>query len=66
MPLPASWLKSDIGAVGTAGDANESAGTYTITGAGRDLCGRADGFHYAFRNAEYASGNEEIIARVAT
>jgi hypothetical protein len=40
--LPAGWTSTDVGTVGLAGSASESAGTYTIEGAGSDAWGRAD------------------------
>src|SRR3712207_4595055 len=47
--LPPGWHSRDIGSVGLAGSANESGGTFTVKGAGADIWGTADGFHYAYR-----------------
>lgn len=66
MPLPAGWLNTDVGSTGLAGTSNESAGTYTIDGAGRDISGRSDAFQFAYQHAEYTTGDQEIVARVAT
>lgn len=61
-PLPAGWTSADIGAVGVAGSAVESAGTFTLRGAGADVWGTADAFHYVYRPL---AGNGTIVARVA-
>jgi hypothetical protein len=45
--LPLSWSHADIGATGRAGSASESGGTFTISGAGADIWGAADAFHFA-------------------
>jgi hypothetical protein len=61
--LPAGWQSADIGAVGTAGLASESGGVFSLRGAGADVWGTADAFHFAFRPL---SGDGEIIARVVS
>jgi hypothetical protein len=63
--LPAPWASRDIGAVGATGSATftSSTGTFTVKGAGADVWGTADAFHYVYRPV---SGNGSIIARVAT
>ena len=61
-PLPAGWQSQDVGSVGTAGSASESAGTFTVNGAGADVWGTADAFHYAYRSL---TGDGTIVARVA-
>jgi len=61
--LPAGWQSRDIGSVGAAGSARESGGTYTIRGAGADVWGTADAFHFAYTPL---SGDGTIVARVAT
>jgi probable HAF family extracellular repeat protein len=61
--LPAGWQSRDVGAVGVTGKATESAGTFTVKGAGADVWGTADAFHYAYRSL---SGDGTIIAKVAT
>lgn len=59
--LPVPWLTADIGAVGQAGSAGYSAGTFTVTGSGADIEGTAD----AFRSVYQTIGpNGEIRARV--
>jgi regulation of enolase protein 1 (concanavalin A-like superfamily) len=61
--LPAGWQSQDVGAVGTAGSASESNGTFTVSGAGADVWGTADAFRYAYRTL---SGDGSITARVAS
>jgi hypothetical protein len=61
--LPAGWSSQDIGAVGLAGSANESAGVWTLTASGADIWGTADQFHYAFTTLR---GDGSISVRVAT
>jgi len=62
-PLPAGWQSRDVGTVGLSGKATESGGTFTLKGAGADVWGTADAFHYAYRSL---SGDGTIIAKVAT
>jgi regulation of enolase protein 1 (concanavalin A-like superfamily) len=62
-PLPSGWQSRDVGSVGTAGRASESGGTFTLKGAGADVWGTADAFHYAYRSL---SGDGTIIAKVAS
>jgi hypothetical protein len=62
-PLPAPWTSRDIGAVGPAGSATVSGGTFTIKGAGADIWNSADAFHYVSRPI---SGDVDIVARVTS
>jgi len=57
------WAHSDVGATGTTGAATMSGTTFTVSGAGADVWGSADAFHYAYRSL---SGDGTIVARVAT
>ena len=61
--LPDGWQSRDIGAVGVAGSASESGGTFTVRGAGADVWGTTDALHYAYRTL---TGDGTITARVAT
>jgi regulation of enolase protein 1 (concanavalin A-like superfamily) len=61
--LPAGWQAGDIGEVGTAGSAGASGGVFTVSGAGEDVWGTADAFHYAYHPL---SGDGAIAARVAS
>jgi hypothetical protein len=61
--LPSPWVSRDVGAVGAAGSASASGGTFTVRGAGADVWGTADAFHYAYQTM---SGDGTITARVAS
>jgi regulation of enolase protein 1 (concanavalin A-like superfamily) len=61
--VPAPWTAQDIGAVGTAGSATASNGTFTVTGAGADVWGAADAFQYVWQPL---NGDADVIARVAS
>ena len=59
--LPQGWTDSDIGAVGQPGLSSYDAGTYTVHGAGADIWGTADAFHFL---SQGLSGDGQIVARV--
>lgn len=59
--LPSPWNNQDIGTVGAAGSASHNTGTFTVRGAGADIWGTADAFHYVYQSA---SDSCEIKARV--
>ncbi len=61
--LPTDWVSEDIGSVGTPGSAAFDAGVFTVTGAGLDVWGTADAFHYAHTTLD---GDGAIVARVAS
>ena len=61
--LPSGWQAQDIGAVGRTGSAAASGGTFTVRGAGEDVWGTVDAFHYAYRAL---TGDGTITARVAS
>jgi regulation of enolase protein 1 (concanavalin A-like superfamily) len=60
--LPAPWQNQDIGAVAVAGNASYSAGTFTISGDGRDIWETADAFHFAYQ--PWATGDATLMAEV--
>jgi RHS repeat-associated protein len=62
-PLPSSWLDQDIGSVGVAGSASFLNGTFTVQGAGAQIYGAADAFHYVYQPL---SGDGTIVARVVS
>ena len=62
-PVPAPWTSRDIGAVGPAGSATESSGTFTVRGAGADVWNAADAFHYV---SQPISGDVDVVARVTS
>jgi hypothetical protein len=61
--LPPPWQDGDIGAVGQAGNASFSAGSFTISASGGDIWGTSDAFHFVYQSL---SGDGQITARVAT
>ena len=61
--LPPGWTDTDVGAVGAAGSASDTGGTFTVQGSGADVWGTADAFNYAYLPM---SGDGTIVARVAT
>ncbi len=61
--LPAVWASSDVGSVPLAGSVSYQAGTFTVDGAGADIWGGTDQFHFVH---QAASGDCEIIARVVS
>jgi len=61
--LSNGWSSQDVGAVGVAGSASYSGGSFTVAGSGSDVWGTADEFHYAYTTL---SGNGQMVARVAT
>ena len=60
---PAGWAHTDIGNVGLAGSASfdSGTGTFTVSGAGADIWGAADSFHFVYHPL---NGDGQIIARV--
>jgi regulation of enolase protein 1 (concanavalin A-like superfamily) len=60
-PVPNPWLDQDVGAVGTAGSASYTVGTFTVQGAGAQIYGTADAFHYVYQPL---TGDGTIIARL--
>jgi len=61
--LPSGWADSDIGATGATGGASYSAGTFSVQGAGADVWGSADAFHFAYQSL---TGDGSIVARVSS
>jgi regulation of enolase protein 1 (concanavalin A-like superfamily) len=63
-PLPASWLDQDVGAVGIAGSAGFTNGTFTVAGAGQGtFFTSADGFHFVYQPL---AGDGTMMARVVS
>jgi regulation of enolase protein 1 (concanavalin A-like superfamily) len=61
--LPATWRSDDVGAVSLGGSAVESGGAFAVAGAGADVWGTADAFHFVSQELQ---GNGTIVARVAS
>ena len=59
--LPGGWTSADVGATGVAGGASGAGETFTVTGAGADIWGSADAFHFAWTTL---AGDGDIVARV--
>jgi regulation of enolase protein 1 (concanavalin A-like superfamily) len=57
------WTSVDIGAVGLAGSATESAGTYTVSGSGASFTSNTDQFQYIY---QAANGDCSIVARIVS
>ena len=60
--LPAGWADGDIGNPVVAGSAEMSADTMTVRGAGADIGGTSDQFHFAYQPM---AGDGDIRIRVA-
>jgi hypothetical protein len=56
------WTSVDIGDVGLAGSATETSGVWTVHGAGGDIWGTADAFHFLYRAA--GSDDRHLTVRV--
>lgn len=56
------WSSQDVGATGLAGSTSIAGGVFTLTGAGADIWGGADAFHFTHQRL---TGDGEIVARVA-
>jgi regulation of enolase protein 1 (concanavalin A-like superfamily) len=59
----AAWASADIGAVGPAGSLAIDGSRLSVRGAGADIWGTADAFHFAWRTWR---GDGEVVARVAS
>ena len=62
-PLPNSWLDQDVGSVGVAGSASYTSGTFTVSGAGTQIYGTADAFHFVYQPL---LGDGAIVARLVS
>jgi hypothetical protein len=62
-PLPSSWLDQDVGSTGLAGNASYANGVFTVKGAGAQIYGSADAFHFVYQPL---SGDGTIIARLVS
>jgi len=62
-PLPTGWLDQDVGATGAAGSAGYANGTFTVNGAGAQIYGTADAFHYVYQRL---TGDGTVLARVVS
>src|SRR5258708_15390570 len=60
--MPSGWLDRDIGLVGAGGSGTYANGTFTIQGAGSQIYGASDAFHFVYQPL---SGDGTIVARLA-
>lgn len=60
-PLPSPWQSQDVGAVGLPGSADYVSGVFTLTGAGADIGGARDAFHFAHQSW---TGDGVFVGRV--
>ena len=60
---PTGWTCADVGSTGVAGGQSLTSGTWIVQGAGGDIWGTADGFHYAWQTT---STDASLSARVVT
>lgn len=58
-----SFADQDVGSTGQAGSASYASGLFTVRGAGADIWGSADAFHYVYQPL---AGDGQIVARVAS
>jgi regulation of enolase protein 1 (concanavalin A-like superfamily) len=59
--LPSVWTDGDIGSVGLAGNAGYANDVFTVKGAGAQIYGTADAFHFVYQPL---SGDGTILARL--
>jgi uncharacterized repeat protein (TIGR01451 family) len=64
-PLPSPWTDTDVGSPAIAGSAGYSSGVFTVNGAGADIWGTSDQFHYAYQ-ALAGNGNGTLVARLTS
>jgi|GEM_PF-1875496 len=57
------WTNQDVGSVSASGSTSTSGGTRTVQGAGADIWGSADAFHYVYQQV---SGDVSITANVTS
>jgi regulation of enolase protein 1 (concanavalin A-like superfamily) len=61
--IPTPWLTQDVGAVGLAGNASYSSGTFTVVGSGANIYNTSDSFRFVY---EPLNSNTEVVARVTS
>src|SRR5439155_7382336 len=61
--LPNPWQQGDVGAVGVAGSASYSSGTFSIDGGGGVIWTNADAFRFIYQPI---NGDGTVIARVTS
>jgi hypothetical protein len=61
--LPSGWTDGDVGSTGVAGSASFANGTFTVAGAGTQIYGTADAFHFV---SQPLSGDGSIVGRLVS
>jgi hypothetical protein len=61
--LPSVWTDGDIGSTGVAGNVTYASGVFTVKGAGAQIYGAADAFHFVYQPL---SGDGTIVARLVS
>ncbi len=61
--LPHPWGHLDVGSTGLSGSAQYNAGTFTISGAGADIWGQSDSFHFVITGIQ---GDAMLSARLVS
>jgi len=62
-PLPNGWLDQDVGSIGVMGTATSTSGTFTVVGAGAEIYGTADAFHFVYQPL---AGDGTLVARLVS
>jgi outer membrane protein assembly factor BamB/regulation of enolase protein 1 (concanavalin A-like superfamily) len=62
-PCPNGWSCQDVGNPSMVGDQSLSTGTWTVKGAGKDVWGTSDEFHYVWQSL---AGDGTVSAHVAS
>jgi outer membrane protein assembly factor BamB/regulation of enolase protein 1 (concanavalin A-like superfamily) len=62
-PCPTGWNCQDVGNPAKVGDATLSGGTWKVTGAGGDIWGMSDQFHFVYNPV---SGDTTVAAQVSS
>jgi uncharacterized repeat protein (TIGR01451 family) len=62
-PLPSPWTDTDVGSPAIAGSASYNNGVFAVNGAGADIWGTNDQFHYV---DQPLTGNGTIVARLTS
>ena len=61
--LPSVWTSADVGATGLVGTASYANNVFTVKGAGTQIYGSADSFHFVYQPL---SGDGTVIARLVS
>ncbi|HUR35139.1 MAG TPA: hypothetical protein VM032_15150 [Vicinamibacterales bacterium] len=62
-PASVAWKQADVGLVGSPGDSVLQPGRMAVSGAGADIWGRADAFHFVYQPL---AGDSSLVARVSS